>query len=115
MVIMEVMDLVRATVKAPWTMIQIFKNSDMATVFSTGLMERTTKVNGTSTKRKVRAHSGMLRVTYTKASSRMTWQMDMASIRTSTDQSIKESSRMMFRKAMVKKSGLTEPSTLAHT
>ena len=111
MVIMEVMGRARTMEKAPWTMILIFKNLDMAMVFSTGLTVRTTRVNGTSTKRKVKAHSGMLRVTYTKASSRMTWPMDMASIRTLTDQSIKESSRMMFRKVTVKKSGLTEPST----
>ena len=116
MVIMEATDLAKTTVAtAPWMMIPIFKNSDTAMVSSTGLTEHTTRVSGTSIKRRAKEHSGMPKVTYTKASLRMIWPMDTANIRTLTDPSTKVSSKTMFKKDMVKKSGLTERSTSART
>lgn len=116
---MEIMvateDQIKEMEKEPWTMIQIFKSLDMVTESSTGPMALTTKDNGISTKRRAKVLSGMPRVTFIKASLRMIWPMDMASIHILTALNTKVNSKTMSRKATAKKNGLTEPSTLAHT
>ena len=44
----------------------------------------------------------------------MIWQMVMENTHISMDQSIKENSKMMFKKDMEKKNGLMEQSMLVH-
>ena len=87
-------------------MMQISRSSDTVMVYSTGPMVPTTKVSGTLTKPKGKESSGMLKEMYTRATSGMIWPTVMESILISMDPSIKESSKMMSKKAMEKKSGL---------
>ena len=54
----------------------------------------------------------MPRETFTKESSGMTWPMAMESIRISMEAGIKESSKMMCKRAMERKNGSMAPSTL---
>ena len=96
-------------------MTQTFKSSDMDMVSSIGPMVPTMKVNGTSTKQKVKELSGTLKAMCTVVSSRMTWPMAMVNTLTSTDPSTKECLRMMFKRVTEKRSGLMEPSMLALT
>jgi len=84
----------------------------MVTEFNTGQMELITKASGVTIKLKEKARFGMLKEMSIKASSEMTWQMVMENILISMGQCTKVSSKMMFRKVMVKKSGLTELSML---
>ena len=80
--------------------------------YSTGLMAHITKASGTSTKLKDKEFSGMQKEMFTRATSEMIWLMDMESILTSTAAGIKENSKMMYKKAMVRRSGLMELSML---
>jgi len=96
-------------------MMLISKSSDTVMEYSTGLMVLTMKANGTLTKPKGKESSGTLKAMYTRVTLGMTWLTVMVNTLISMAQSIKESSKMMSRKAMEKKSGLMEPSILATT
>jgi hypothetical protein len=96
-------------------MIQIFKNSGTDTVFSIGQMVPTMKVSGTLIRQRGRAPSGMPKEMYTAENSRMIWQMGMASTPISMDPSIKESSKMTYKKVTEKKNGSMGPSMLDPT
>jgi hypothetical protein len=87
----------------------------MDTVSNIGLMGPITRANGLTIKLKGKALSGTPKEMFTGVNLRTTWQMDMASIRISMGQSIKVSSEMMSRKAMVRKSGSMAPSMLELT
>ena len=86
----------------------------MVTVYNTGPMVLTTKDNGSLIKQKGKVSSGMLKVMCTEVNSEMIWPMAMVSIHISMDLNIKESLEMTSKKAMVKKNGLMELSTLDH-
>ena len=102
-------------VMALWMMILTPRNSGTAMAFSIGLMEPTTKGNGSLIRQRARAHFGMLKEMSIMETLKTIWPMAMASIHTSTDPSIKESSKTMYRRVMVRKNGLTAPNTLART
>lgn len=93
----------------------IFRSSDTVMVYSTGPMVPTTKVSGISTKPKGKESSGTLKAMYTRVTSGMIWPTVMESTLISMAPSIKESSKMMSRKAMEKKSGLMVLNTLETT
>jgi hypothetical protein len=56
-------------------MMKVFKNSDTVMESSIGLMGLIMKVSGTSIKQKAKELSGMLKVMFITASSKMIWQM----------------------------------------
>jgi len=85
---------------------------DMVMESSTGLMELTTKDSGATTRQRDRELSGTQKEMYIEVNSRMIWLTAMENTLISTAASIRESSKTMFRRETVKKSGLTEPSTL---
>ncbi len=82
--------------------------------YNTGLMVLIMKVNGVSIKLKVKALFGTQKGMFTEENLKMIWQMVMENTHISMDQSIKENSKMMFKKDMEKKNGLMEPSMLVH-
>jgi len=96
-------------------MMLISRSSDMVMEYSTGLMVLTTKASGTLIKPKGKEYSGTLKVMCIKATSGMTWLMAMVNTLILMAPSIKESSRMMSKKAMEKKSGLTVQNILEIT
>jgi hypothetical protein len=83
--------------------------------YNTGLMELIMKDNGLLTKQRVKVHFGMLKETSTVEISRTIWQMDMVITLILTEVDIRVSSKTMFRRAMEKKNGSTEPNMLEHT
>ena len=80
-------------------------NSDTDMEYNTGSMELITKDSGNITKLKVKALSGMLKVTFTVVNSKTIWPTAMESTLISTEANTRESSEMMFKKEMEKKSG----------
>jgi hypothetical protein len=86
-------------------------NTDMDMVFSSGLMELTTRVTGGTIKLRVKALSGMLRGMSIEENSKMIWLTDMESTLILMGRSTKGSSEMTFKRVMGRKSGLTVPST----
>jgi hypothetical protein len=83
--------------------------------FNIGLMALIMKVNGVSTKLKVKELFGMLKEMFTEENSKMIWQMAMENTHISTVLNIKENLKMTFKKDMEKKNGLMEQSMLVHT
>ena len=77
----------------------------MATAFNTGQMMPITKDSGTTIRLRAKAHFGMLKEMFIEVSLRMIWLTVMENILTSTAVNIKENLMMMYKKAMVKKSG----------
>ena len=73
--------------------------------FNIGQMVLIMKVNGVSTKLKVKVHFGMQKVMFIEENSKMIWQMVMENIPILMDLNIKENSKMMFRKGMGKRNG----------
>ena len=67
--------------------------------------------SGTLIKLKAKELSGMLKEMFIGVNLKMTWPTDMESTLISTEASIRESSKMMSRKATEKKSGSMEPNT----
>lgn len=80
-----------------------------------GLMELTTKVTGSMEKLRARARFGMQREMSIEENSGTTWQTDTENIHILTDQDTEASSKTMFSKARVRKSGSMEPSMLVST
>jgi len=76
--------------------------------FSTGPTELIMRDSGTSIKLKDKELSGMLKAMYIEENSKTIWPMDMESTLISTEANIKESSKMMSKRATEKKSGLME-------
>ena len=76
--------------------------------YNIGLMELIMKDNGNTTRLKVKELSGMPREMSIEVNSKMIWQMDMESTLILTVANIRENSKMMFRKEMVRKNGLME-------
>lgn len=76
--------------------------------YSIGPMVLIMKDNGISIKLMDREPSGMLKVTFIEANSKMIWPTAMESTPILTEVNIRENSEMMFKKATVRKSGLTE-------
>lgn len=69
------------------------------------------RASGTLIKLKVKELSGMLKVMFTGENSKMIWPTDMESTPISMEASIRESSKMMSKRATEKKSGSMEPNT----
>jgi hypothetical protein len=84
------------------------QNLDMAMEFNTGLMELITRVNGFSIRLKAMVHSGMLKEMFIGEILKMIWQTDKENILILMEVNIKESSKMMYKKGMVKKNGSME-------
>jgi hypothetical protein len=82
---------------------------------STGQMVPIMKDNGTIIRPRGKVHSGMQKVMYIWANSKMTWLMDMVSTPISTEVSTKESSRMTSKKVMERRNGSMEQNTSVHT
>ena len=80
-------------------------SSVMGTAFNTGPMVRIMRANGTIIRLKETEYFGMQRVMCIKENSRMIWPMGMESTLISMEASIKVNSKMMFKRAMAKKSG----------
>jgi hypothetical protein len=76
--------------------------------FSIGLMVRIMKDNGVSIKLKDKELFGMQKVMFTEENLKMIWLMVMENTHILMDLSIKENSKMMFKKDMEKKNGLME-------
>lgn len=87
----------------------------MAMEYSTGLMELIMKETGYLIKLKDKELFGMLKVMFIEVNSKTIWLMDMENILTSMVPNIKENLEMMYKKDMVRKSGLMEPNTLEAT
>ena len=83
--------------------------------YSIGPMVLIMKDNGISIKLMDREPSGMLKVTFIGANSKMIWPTAMESTPILTEVNIRENSEMMFKKATVRKSGLTEQNMLVPT
>ena len=77
-------------------------------VSNIGPMVLTMKVNGSSIRLKEQVLSGMLKSMYIEATSKTIWQTDKENILISMEASIKESLKMMFKRAMERKNGLME-------
>ena len=90
------------------------QNLGMVTVFSTGQMEPIMKDNGFTIKQREMEHSGMLRVTFIEVILKMIWRMAKVNILILMGVSIKENLKMMYKKAMGRKSGLMVQSMLDH-
>jgi hypothetical protein len=78
---------------------------DTVQVFKFGLIMPNMKVNGVKTKQMAEANSGMLMVTFTKVNGKMIRPMVMVSTFTSTELSMKDTGRTIFRMAKVWKVG----------
>jgi hypothetical protein len=76
--------------------------------FNIGLMVRIMKDNGVSIKLKDKELFGMQKVMFTEENLKMIWLMVMENTHILMDLSIKENSKMMFKKDMEKKNGLME-------
>lgn len=83
--------------------------------FNIGPMVPITKDSGHTTKQRVKALSGMLRVMSIEVNSRMIWPMGMVNTHISMVQSTKENSEMMSRRVMVRRNGSTEQNMSVHT
>lgn len=90
-------------------------NFVMDTEFSTGPTEPIMKGSGISIRLKDKELSGMLKAMFIGENSKMIWLTDMESTLISTEANIRESSRMMFKKATEKKNGSMELNTWVHT
>ena len=83
--------------------------------YSIGPMVLIMKDNGISIKLMDRERSGMLKVTFIGANSKMIWPTAMESTPILTEANTKENSGMMSKRATVRKSGSTEPNMWAPT
>jgi Tfp pilus assembly major pilin PilA len=84
---------------------KVMEKLDKATVYKNGLTGQFTKVNGTKTKLKEKAHSGMPKETFTSAIFEPTRQMDSEYTLTLTAVATKVNGLMMFKKVKEKKFG----------
>jgi hypothetical protein len=83
----------------------------MASESSIGTMELTMKASGTIIKQKAWALFGMPKVMSTTVNSKMTWPTGSENTLTLMEASTKVSLEMMYKRAMVKKSGSMAQST----